>query len=522
MCAASQSGPSRQRHPRLEAHPVRLDVRLVHHIEAVLVGQLVPARHIRVVGGAHRVDVELLHQADVGDHRGFVHHVRPLGIVLVPVDAPQHDGLPVNGEDAIGDIDPAEADPRGYDLGHLPLGVHERHHQLVERRRLGSPLQRFRHQNAVHRRGLATRRHLQRQHTRFRPYRTPVRIQQLVADLVGSARTQPAIRQAHRQPQESVLVTVVQCRFSEKVTDVRRGPRHQVHVAVDPADPPEVLALQVAAIAPAVDLNRDHVGPRPDRLRDPEFGRRTASLAVPDPLPVHPHEERRIDPVEVQEDLAPVPVRRDLDRAPIRPHRVVVVGDEGRVRREGVELVAVDRVAVPLELPVAGDGDLVPPGRVEVHLEEVRRPLIGPGHPVELPSAIQADPERRILGPTLYRFRNRRKRCERSPRRFLVLGEDRGVFPVGERFGLLSTGQGRGRDEQRTDPGTEKDRGWVRGSFTALQPHGFTECAPSGHRLFVDDADQVALLSKDLDRIGHEPNASGFSSGSCYSSRYRA
>ena len=47
---------------------VRLDVRLVDHVEPVLVAEVVPVGVVRIVRGAHGVDVELLHQAHVAEH----------------------------------------------------------------------------------------------------------------------------------------------------------------------------------------------------------------------------------------------------------------------------------------------------------------------------------------------------------------------------------------------------------------------------------------------------------------------
>ena len=45
------------------------DIRLVYDIKPVLVGQLIPIRVVGVVAGPDRIDVELLHQADVFFHR---------------------------------------------------------------------------------------------------------------------------------------------------------------------------------------------------------------------------------------------------------------------------------------------------------------------------------------------------------------------------------------------------------------------------------------------------------------------
>jgi hypothetical protein len=47
---------------------VALDVRLVHHVEPELVAELLPKGFVRVVRGAHRVEVVLLHQPDVLEH----------------------------------------------------------------------------------------------------------------------------------------------------------------------------------------------------------------------------------------------------------------------------------------------------------------------------------------------------------------------------------------------------------------------------------------------------------------------
>jgi hypothetical protein len=58
---------------------VALDIGLVHHIEAVLVGQGVPALVIGIVRGAHGVDVVALHQPMSLAHRSFGDDVEGVG-----------------------------------------------------------------------------------------------------------------------------------------------------------------------------------------------------------------------------------------------------------------------------------------------------------------------------------------------------------------------------------------------------------------------------------------------------------
>ncbi len=47
---------------------VSLVVRLIDDIESILVTQLVPVRVVRIVAGAHRVDVQFFHYPDVTQH----------------------------------------------------------------------------------------------------------------------------------------------------------------------------------------------------------------------------------------------------------------------------------------------------------------------------------------------------------------------------------------------------------------------------------------------------------------------
>ena len=98
-------------------------VYLVDDVEPERVAQLVPARQVRVVARAARVEVARLHQRDVAPHRRVVE--RGLGlaarrVMLVPVDARDRDRGAVHAEQPIVGVD---RDVTEADAARLPLRV---------------------------------------------------------------------------------------------------------------------------------------------------------------------------------------------------------------------------------------------------------------------------------------------------------------------------------------------------------------------------------------------------------------
>ena len=128
-----------QRRVGVVAHPVRLDVRLVDDVEAVLVGEVVPARVVGVVAGPHAVHVRLLHQLDVAAHRGLGDVAARRRIVLVAVHAPEDDGDVVHQQQPALHLHPPEAHALGDDLRGVAARVQQGEHHRVELRRLGRP-----------------------------------------------------------------------------------------------------------------------------------------------------------------------------------------------------------------------------------------------------------------------------------------------------------------------------------------------------------------------------------------------
>ena len=109
-------------------HPVRFDVRFVDDVQTVFVAKFVPARIVRIVRRANRVDVQRLHNADILEHPLFGNGVAAVSVVFVAVDALQENRLVVDEELTVGDFDLAETDfkagvERRFEIGVVNLQV---------------------------------------------------------------------------------------------------------------------------------------------------------------------------------------------------------------------------------------------------------------------------------------------------------------------------------------------------------------------------------------------------------------
>jgi len=89
---------------------VRFDVRLIDQIDTVFVAQPVPERAVRVVRGAHGVEVVRLQEADIPEHILFRHGAAPAGVPLVAVDALENDAPAVQVHDAVNKLKAPDAD----------------------------------------------------------------------------------------------------------------------------------------------------------------------------------------------------------------------------------------------------------------------------------------------------------------------------------------------------------------------------------------------------------------------------
>ena len=101
---------------------VALDVRLVDDVQAELVAQVEQPGVVRVVGAAQRVDVGPLHGHHVGPQVVDGDGRAPIGVVVVPVDALDRHGAPVDQQLAVPHLDPPEAGDLADHLDHLAAG----------------------------------------------------------------------------------------------------------------------------------------------------------------------------------------------------------------------------------------------------------------------------------------------------------------------------------------------------------------------------------------------------------------
>ena len=247
--------------------------------------------------------------------------------------------------------------------------------------------------------------------------------------------------------QGRVPILAVEIGVHEEISHVLVGGRPEKYIAEDAAQTPEVLVLEVAAVAVAVHLHGDVVGTWPHVLRDIEQRRCAAILAVTNLLAVDPHVVCRIDTVKLQEHLALLPARRQLERAAVTSHGVALcirrvvawrfTHDPRRVFLERIRDVRVQGNVVALSLPVARNGHFMPAGHVEVVAIEIGWSLVGIWGPMKLPGTVERL-EPRVCGTLASHGRflvgvNRR----RDTRCFLVASEHLFVLPIRRLSGTL-------------------------------------------------------------------------------------
>ena len=130
----------------------------------------------------------------------------------------------------------------------------------------------------------------------------------------------------------------------------------QGHVAEDTAHPPHILVFKIAAVTPAQHHYRQPVAACPQERRHVKLRRQTAILGVAHPLPVAPEVKGGIDAVKDQSRLTafqPAGVHIECER--VTTGRVLS-RDKGRIHRNRISDVGVDRRIKALHLPVGGNG----------------------------------------------------------------------------------------------------------------------------------------------------------------------
>ena len=153
--------------------------------------------------------------------------------------------------------------------------------------------------------------------------------------------------------------------------------RIEVHAARNAAQAPEILVLQVRAVAPAEDFQGDHVLPRSHVFGNIEAGLQLAVFAVPHHFPVR----------------LPLPGGIQVKYAAVLPHVIPLFRDHRRrigcQVPPGITNIHVHRVPEAVELPHAGNGHFPPGGVVIGHGGKVLQAAFHRRTAVETPAAVQ-------------------------------------------------------------------------------------------------------------------------------------
>ena len=366
------------------AHAVRLDVGLGHHVQSVAVAQLIPVRVVRIVAGAHCIDVHLLHDAYVLKHPLARHDITRIRVHLVTVHALDQNRMAVDAELPVLDFHATEAHPHGNDLHGTPL-LHVISQKGVQVRRLGRPL--------------AGSRHL---HPGRPISATPRQCRFGHLPAVGIEQTQhhrASALHADSHVQPTVAIGVVKLRRDADIGNVFPFAGIQIAVAPHAGQAEKVLIFQIGAVAPTIDLKSDEI-----ILAGIEIGRHVklslqlAVLAVTHKAAVHPQVNVRRDRAQVDKHLLALPVGGHTHRAPVRAYMILLRGHPGRTILEmlapGIACIDIDRVAIAVEFPHSGHRHRAPRRVVIVRAEKVAQGVVGILLPMKMPHTVQ----RKIIG----------------------------------------------------------------------------------------------------------------------------
>ena len=248
----------------LALEAVRFEVALEDDPEAHFVGEVEQARVRRVVAGADRVDVELLHQGQVGAGEVLVEDAAAVGMGLVPVHAVEDDAPAVDQEPVADDLHRAEPEaerdasrPALATVASYSRGISADHGSTASIADRGNV-----------RRGVPCDVHTQLRHgERHREGvagRGDFGVDRAGAGIAGAA-------ERGAQPD---------------VVDAACRPGLQRHVAEDARQPPLVLVLEVARRRPLVHAHGQHVRSRAHRVGDVELLGQPAPDADADRTPL--------------------------------------------------------------------------------------------------------------------------------------------------------------------------------------------------------------------------------------------
>ena len=415
LSTVEPSGSPRRVTSETTAETMLLDVRLVEDEETETVAEFVPAFHIRIVASPDSVDISTFHQKDVPNHERVRHDMTRDRVHLVAIDSTETSRNTIDKKLTAGNLDRADANIVADLLDNVAETIGEGESERVEVRVLGRPELRIvdrRLEPAPHR--IATLRSPEIHNSRLVidvEHSLGVGREEVAGSDVatigigeGEGETVAVAREAVERLE--LRVDRDESRRARdrstdsEVADADRVSRKERDATVEAGDAPHILILEVATIGVLQDLESNKiVSVRAEERRQTELGGLHATLRVAHERAVDIEIESRRDRAEADEDLAPLPVGRETERAAVAARRVTL--DESRVvllrlahdtRRVDLESIAratIDRSPVAKHLPVAGDGDEVPARVREASAEEVGGLLVWGTGPMKTPETIE-------------------------------------------------------------------------------------------------------------------------------------
>ena len=351
--------PARLHRAELLPAAVAFKVRLVDHVDAVPVTQVVPQALVGVVAGAHGVDVVLFEHGHGGVHVVGADGAAPVGVPLVAVDAVEHDTFPVQAHDAVYHLKAAEADVVGHNLLQNAVGIAQGQYGVVEHRRSMAPRLDALDLNRIARGG---------------------------AFVDGIA-----LGVGHAEGYGGVVRGKVG--LEPDVVDVDLGLCVQVDRAEDAREAEEILILDPGGAAALVDLDAEAVVLVLNIRCQVKFRRGEAVLGIADELAVAPQVHGLLHALKADADALAAQGLVQIKLFDIAAHGVIVPIDLRRAQAAAaiprVEGVGVLQLTVALQLDVPGHADRAEAGQVGVRLPEIRRAGGRVGAPHKAPCAVQ-------------------------------------------------------------------------------------------------------------------------------------
>ena len=437
------------------------EVGLGFEIDAEFVTEIVEIRVAGIVRRAHVVDVRPFHHHHLFKHLLSRNGVASFGIRLVAVHTLEFHGFSIDVEIAssqselvvfsfrVTNFHRSEADLRRNGLCGATFVVFQLGHEHVEIRLFGAP-------RLDGRRTQVDARRRRDDLTIFVGIKVVfveaiddfVVLRELVVILHQRIDNQPRPTTGPVGPDAQVL----EANFRRGIdADAAENARQAEHI----------LRFEERAVGVAIDLDRNRVFAHFRIIRDVETGGVARIFRETNVFSVHPKVEKRIDTVELDENLLFFPLFRHGERAAIRTHFVAIfVSRPVRRRRahhtlapvidlalviENHGLVHIDGNAVfafptafllvprtflqPHDVPVRRHGNVVPRRAVEVLFVEIERSLVGRLGEMELPRSVEADAPRTVLGQHFPRLIRRGKRHKPRPRLHFVVAQSFGRLP---------------------------------------------------------------------------------------------